>query len=319
MDDDDATCIIQLQLEDLKDLQAKSKKRADDENLSDADLAFQIYSSELEVLDRCFADHRMGMSISRAVDSDSNTIISTRVEEENATRDRELACSLGGVGAPQRPECKDFVTIAEDDEILRRLSALNASGPRKQNTQLASSSRSRVDQSLLDAPVIQIQCTACQDDSFDFDTLTAPCGHPYCRVCIAELFERSTVDESLFPPRCCRQAIPIEDIETLVEPALVAKFTDKSIELGTKDRTYCHRPGCSAFIFPDYVHGETGTCSSCWYRTCTICKGAEHIGADCPNDPLLHQVLDAAEEHGWQRCFSCRRMVELEVGCNHIT
>jgi hypothetical protein len=33
----------------------------------------------------------------------------------------------------------------------------------------------------------------------------------------------------------------------------------------------------------------------------------------------LQQALDAAEEHGWQRCFNCRRLVELEIGCNHIT
>ncbi|PVH71728.1 hypothetical protein DL98DRAFT_387736, partial [Cadophora sp. DSE1049] len=31
------------------------------------------------------------------------------------------------------------------------------------------------------------------------------------------------------------------------------------------------------------------------------------------------QVLQAADENGWQRCYSCRRLVELDIGCNHIT
>jgi hypothetical protein len=30
-------------------------------------------------------------------------------------------------------------------------------------------------------------------------------------------------------------------------------------------------------------------------------------------------VLQTADENGWQRCYSCRRLVELDLGCNHIT
>jgi hypothetical protein len=48
-----------------------------------------------------------------------------------------------------------------------------------------------------------------------------------------------------------------------------------------------------------------------------VCK-ANHTG-DCPEDVGLQQVLDAAQEYGWQRCYNCRRVVELDIGCNHIT
>jgi hypothetical protein len=30
-------------------------------------------------------------------------------------------------------------------------------------------------------------------------------------------------------------------------------------------------------------------------------------------------VLEAARENGWQRCNNCRRLVELDMGCNHMT
>lgn len=48
------------------------------------------------------------------------------------------------------------------------------------------------------------------------------------------------------------------------------------------------------------------------------CKGASHHG-DCPNDESLHQVLQLAGQQLWQRCQNCRAMIELNVGCNHIT
>ena len=35
------------------------------------------------------------------------------------------------------------------------------------------------------------------------------CGHAYCVGCLKELFLSSMQDETLMPPRCCRQEIPI--------------------------------------------------------------------------------------------------------------
>jgi hypothetical protein len=29
--------------------------------------------------------------------------------------------------------------------------------------------------------------------------------------------------------------------------------------------------------------------------------------------------LEAAKKAGWQRCYSCRTMIELKEGCNHMT
>lgn len=48
------------------------------------------------------------------------------------------------------------------------------------------------------------------------------------------------------------------------------------------------------------------------------CKARAHTG-DCLNDPATRKLIAVAQENGWQRCYSCWRMVELEIGCNHIT
>lgn len=69
----------------------------------------------------------------------------------------------------------------------------------------------------------------------------------------------------------------------------------------------------------DAIENDVATCSICYTETCTICKSQAHIGAECPNHTALQAVIDLGNENNWQRCYSCRRMVELEIGCNHMT
>ena len=139
-----------------------------------------------------------------------------------------------------------------------------------------------------------------------------PCKHEYCRDCIQGLFQASLTDDTLFPPRCCKQPI------TFGGGVRIRSFESKLIEFDTPDRTYCSNQLCSAFIRVENILEEKATCPECSTITCTVCKSESHLG-DCPADAGLQQVLAAAEEHRWQRCFNCRRVIELEVGCNHIT
>ncbi|KAI6606176.1 hypothetical protein MCOR12_001285 [Pyricularia oryzae] len=58
-------------------------------------------------------------------------------------------------------------------------------------------------------------CTGCGDE-FDFiNVARCPCSHEYCRGCLNSLFQASTLDESLYPPRCCQQRINLGAQETL--------------------------------------------------------------------------------------------------------
>ncbi|GAM86209.1 hypothetical protein ANO11243_042210 [Dothideomycetidae sp. 11243] len=161
-------------------------------------------------------------------------------------------------------------------------------------------------------------CAACRDDKAWFDIIEAPCGDSYCIDCLSDLFNSAMKDESLYPPRCCGQNIPFQQISALLEPTLAKEFDAKRAELDTKDRTYCYEPSCSTFITADGILEEVAACPSCARTTCTICKEAAHAG-DCPNDTEKQRVVELAQVEGWQRCYSCRRFVELEMGCNHIT
>ncbi|KAK8051665.1 ibr finger domain protein [Apiospora rasikravindrae] len=162
------------------------------------------------------------------------------------------------------------------------------------------------------------ECVACGDRRQAKDVARAPCEYEYCRNCLRRLFEDSMRDETLFPPKCCKKVIPLDGNAKFLPPAVIEAFRRKTIELSTPNRTYCHRKGCSAFIPPERSATGVARCRDCGAKTCTSCKKASH-GGDCPQDKQLQKVIVLAGREGWQRCPKCRTMVELDVGCNHMT
>lgn len=160
-------------------------------------------------------------------------------------------------------------------------------------------------------------CVSCQEMR---EIVAVPCGHLYCGDCIRRLFTDATIDETLFPPRCCRSQIPVLFVPHFLGSRLTTRFEEKAIEIGTANRTYCSEPSCAAFIAPHRIQGTTGTCPvlECGTRTCVLCKRAAHEG-QCPRDDQFDETIRLVREVGWQQCQQCQHMVELGSGCYHIT
>ena len=328
LDDATATLILQLQHEDIAELQRANKGKGRDGELSDAELAVATYQQELQAMDTVMADRCMGRSLTRAVISDAALLSESLAEETAAARDRALAHSLAPGNVPSAAAEQRNAAYDLDDGFLARLAALYVSGLDHEDgtmhNTVNSNSPAATESSTWAASrqglssKINRRCTACDLSKPLFDVCQAPCGHFYCQECVQVLFELSTTDETLFPPRCCREPIPLQSVKIYLDPTVVRIFEEKSIEYKTSDRTYCSRPTCSSFIATVNITNERATCSNCGTQTCTICKNNAHDG-DCPQDVATQQVLEAAHEHGWQRCYNCRRLVELDVGCNHMT
>ena len=159
-------------------------------------------------------------------------------------------------------------------------------------------------------------CIVCMENAAD--VMTAPCGDSYCKDDISQLFEQSLIDESLFPPRCCRQVIPLDMAKPFLSSEVASRFETQFTELSTPNRTYCHNKDCARFVPPSRIANEKASCENCDQVTCAVCKGASHDG-DCPEDPAHQSFLATAHAAGFQTCYNCNRMVELNFGCNHIT
>jgi hypothetical protein len=85
-----------------------------------------------------------------------------------------------------------------------------------------------------------------------------PCNHRYHAKCLKQLFTLSMQDETLMPPRCCGQEIPVALPQLTLRE--IEKFNDKRLEYSTTDRLYCSQPTCSTFIPPALIANSVGTC-----------------------------------------------------------
>jgi hypothetical protein len=322
MDDLSASLVLSLQIEDVDVLLQGCKGKSPEGRRSDADIALSAYRDELLNSKMRIDDRRMGRSIADAVRTDGTMIATARVEEQNTTRDHEVACRLGGIEPPKQLTLDQSSEPYVEVEVLRQLIILNSSANEEDlnyKKEAEGSSSNLVQGTGEDGwSNNQKQCVACQEDKHKHDTLEAPCTHTYCHGCISELFEGAVRDESLFPPRCCREVITLNSVKAVLSDPLISQFTAKAVEWGTLKRTYCALGTCSTFIPPESISGEIATCPTCGETTCLICNKSSHDG-DCPDDEPLQSLLTTAAANKWQRCYSCGRMVEITYGCNHIT
>lgn len=167
-----------------------------------------------------------------------------------------------------------------------------------------------------------LSCVVCTEDIIKSATLTLACGDVYCVDCLRGHLLSCCNDQTMFPPRCCKQQIPEDTIMgVLTDEGERARFALARIESETADKTYCSGVDCGRFVPPEKVEraSNRADCTACGTQTCTLCKGQFHPRGECAQDMALQQLLDTAGTEGWRRCPGCRAVVELSTGCNHMT
>lgn len=320
MDEETVDLILGLQIEDLQSLVATRKGKAvEGSPATDEEVAIEIQINELQAQRRVMGDIFMARSISRAVQDDGTTIAILADEERRSVYDRQMATRLSGrpLEIPlDVPDCRvdedilskfDSLNICQSDTMsCYSESVVSFTGAEAGESSSWASSRRTGKSS------IQHECIACFEVR---ETVQVRCQHRYCRVCVTRLITDATIDESLFPPRCCGQPMPLSLVRPFISVELAAKIQLKAIEYGTPYRTYC--TSCGVFIKLADIEGHRGHCSRCDQDTCILCKGRYHDG-DCPRDAALESVLRLAREAKWQQCFGCQALVERREGCNHI-
>lgn len=146
------------------------------------------------------------------------------------------------------------------------------------------------------------------------------CDHYFCRGCLKRIFHLSLTDPAHMPPRCCTtDHIPLKHVEKLLSFQTKKLWNKKYTEYTTSNRIYCPSKDCGEWIPPRDIVGKIGRCSRCKTKVCTMCNGKAHGSSDCPQDEDLKAFVKVVKANGYQKCYSCRAVVELDRGCNHIT
>ncbi|KAG9290368.1 hypothetical protein G9A89_007099 [Geosiphon pyriformis] len=163
------------------------------------------------------------------------------------------------------------------------------------------------------------------------------CSHGFCLTCMGN-FLNSRLGEQVveFPIRCPLNLNCTAEIsERIAEKALgkngMILWNGKFAESTMKNKVYCANKKCSIAIDWDAPLGQQNTpidCPLCRVTFCPSCHVTWHSGLTCQQfqalppeerSPEDRIVLQMAENEKWRRCPSCRTIVELFTGCNHIT
>ena len=121
------------------------------------------------------------------------------------------------------------------------------------------------------------------------------------------------------PPKCCTSDhIPLKHVQNFLSYQNKKLWNAKYLEFTTANRIYCPSTDCGEWIPPKHIHDNVGRCQKCGFIVCVTCNGRAHGDGDCPEDPEMLKFFETADKHKFQKCYSCRAMVELERGCNHM-
>ncbi|CAE6381795.1 unnamed protein product [Rhizoctonia solani] len=241
----------QFQLVDIEELRSGIKgKGRSSSPLSDIELAYSAVEAEARATLQFIQDRRIARSAERASQEDVDLINVIAEIERREQADRQYALSLStnpNASPPSSPVISSLATPASGfmfgsayrnsrQESPSASSNSSLSWSITEPSQGSASSRS----SIFDPPKPQasssiskstfvssilrlppgrpsVDCVICADSTTQ--AYQAPCGCFYDRQCLRELFDKATIDESLFPPRCCSQQISFAQLLEVPRPS----------------------------------------------------------------------------------------------------
>ncbi|TDZ60526.1 hypothetical protein CTRI78_v004898 [Colletotrichum trifolii] len=257
IDDETLRLVLQIQLEDLESIKQSSKGKTRQGEFSDADIAVEAYKSELKTRMLLASDRCMCKSIAKANQLDGRLVSILASQEKQAARDREAALRLSRGGKIEQDPHTDATqgkpSAEVDEELLSKLKSLYVS----------------------------------TDDYDDDDILDQAESSTWAASRGQTADATSAVKREKRMCNSCLSNYIVTDL--LLSSKLIGEFQAKAVEFSTPNRTYCHKPTCSTFIPKEFIKDDIAFCQRCGYRTCVMCKGAEHKNQDCAQDTLTQR------------------------------
>ncbi|QDS77994.1 hypothetical protein FKW77_002216 [Venturia effusa] len=312
---DDEIVAVSLQIEDVDQLSNIAEPPLN--RPRDLDQARAAYRAELELQLSILKDRKHARDITQALISDVPAIAFLLSQDRQIRDDQRLARQMSGLSVNNED-------IAIDEDALHLENAIVAQDITATGTESCDANPSNtVEQcqdDLTDDLSTQQKCAACFYTFPSHAMAALPCDHEYCIDCLKRLFTDATKDQSMFPPRCCRRQIPLTLISSSLSERELKAFQEASVEFTTTNRLYCSNKSCGSFVPPSRYDrmSDRAECAHCGRSTCIHCKGVPHSGG-CPEDAAMKVTFDLAKDEGWQQCQGCSSLVELTVGCYHMS
>ncbi|KAK6541425.1 hypothetical protein TWF694_007236 [Orbilia ellipsospora] len=159
-------------------------------------------------------------------------------------------------------------------------------------------------------------CSICGDLSQSYRIFPLKCSHRYCIDCLRDHILHSLSQPSNQPPRCCGESLPLKNAAEALMSTELDTLMDRCDAYESSKQVSCAK--CKRDILQGYIKDSSAYCVECKEFTCTHCGLELHDGI-CEEDKGMEMLLDTARREGWSKCDKCNHLVELTVGCFHMT
>ncbi|KAL3617666.1 hypothetical protein CASFOL_037987 [Castilleja foliolosa] len=185
---------------------------------------------------------------------------------------------------------------------------------------------------------LYMYCDICADrkNKKDFFPIQN-CTHTFCNECISKhlsikIEKGNIVGETFFP--CpgidCKGVLEMDTCRAILPKIVLSAWDEMICEsmILESHKFYCPYKNCSGLLVNEGGIIREAECPYCHRLFCANCRAPWHSGIGCEEFLKLGEnereredimVHDLAKKNKWQRCPSCRFIVEKKEGCLHMT
>ncbi|KAI0777234.1 hypothetical protein BD413DRAFT_601706 [Trametes elegans] len=308
---------------------------------SDQDVAFEILAAEI------VANKDAALAQAMQHEDDRNVVASRQYAQKLAAAEKK--CALDAEFAKRLQQAidngEDDVQMQDAESVLGRDAIDDIMGEEDASPSLYPTCGICMEPlQPTHSPVAAARC-ANSSSRLQFGTyLPCPQSHAYCISCLNGYIASKLDPEGnggasqstvVFPIRC--PECPVTEWPEGIPDAIAKRvLSEKTMVLwhhqkllDSLPRHYCPNPRCSARVQLDEDSEDPqALCPSCNTLICVPCRVVWHTDLSCeeyqalPLDersPEDQKALQLMKAENWRRCPSCSFIVELTLGCNHIT
>ncbi|KAK6506788.1 hypothetical protein TWF481_005248 [Arthrobotrys musiformis] len=159
-------------------------------------------------------------------------------------------------------------------------------------------------------------CNICNEPYQNYAVFTLKCNHRYCVECLRNHILHSLSQPGSELPRCCGEALPLTFAGEILMENELNQLMDRRDAQESSKQISC--VGCKKDLLQGSIKDNSAYCIDCAKFTCIHCGKDLHDGI-CPEDKDMAMLLETAKKEGWSKCGKCNHLVELTMGCFHMT
>ncbi|KAF3116281.1 hypothetical protein TWF569_000346 [Orbilia oligospora] len=159
-------------------------------------------------------------------------------------------------------------------------------------------------------------CNICNETYQNYAVFTLKCKHRYCVECLRDHILHAFGQPGSELPRCCGEALPLTYAGEVLMESELNQLMDRRDAQESSKQISC--AGCKKDLLQGSIKDNSAYCIDCAKFTCIHCAKDLHDGI-CPEDKDMAMLLETAKNEGWSKCGKCNHLVELTIGCFHMT